>query len=154
MECNFPVRISLLQFVIFVGLTVASQKLRAEDAMVLVADKNSPIEDISILDIRKSYLAISVTIDNKTIRPLRRRDDQRLNQIFLQSILAMSQRSYERRLLSLMLKFGVPRPIEVDDRDELLTLLVGDPYAITYMWRSNADANPDVKTIKVLWQEP
>lgn len=154
MERSFPVRMQVLQFLILVGLAVSVQTSSANEAMVLVADKDSPIENISMLEIRKAYLAISVTIVGHAIRPLRRRDDERLNQVFLQSIMAMSQRSYERRLLSLTLKFGVPRPMEVDDLEELFILLAKNPYTIAYMWRVDADANPNVKTIKVLWQEP
>jgi len=126
---------------------------RADDAVVLVTLSDSPVEDISTLNIRKAYLGIIVTIEGNTIRPLRRREDRRLNTIFLQSVIAMSQNSYERRLLSMMLKFGTPRPDEVDTRDELVEYLEDNPFAISYMWRSDADAESRVKTIMVLWQE-
>ncbi len=102
---------------------------------------------------RKIYFGISVSVDGHTIRALRRRDDERLNQIFLQSVIAMSQRSYERRLLSLALRFGTPRPVEIKSRDELLRLLAENPSTIAYMWKSNAEADPRVKIIRVLWQE-
>ena len=154
MERRISVSMRVLQFLILVGLTISVQDSSADDAMVLVVDKDSPIENVSMLDIRKAYLAISVTIDGHAIHPLRRRDDERLNEIFLQSIMAMSHRSYERRLLSMMLKFGAPRPTEADDREELLNLLARGPYTIAYMWRIDADADSNVKTIKVLWQEP
>ena len=154
MERRISVSIRGLKFLILVGLTISIQDSMADDAVVLVADKDSPIETVSLLDIRKAYLAILVTIDGNAIQPLRRHDDDRLNQIFLQSTMAMSRRSYERRLLSLTLKFGLPRPMEVDDREGLRSLLASGPYAIAYMWRTDADADPNVKTIRVLWQEP
>jgi hypothetical protein len=125
----------------------------ADVAVVLVTSRDSPIQSISSLDIRKVYLGISVTTDGNTIRALRRRDDERLNQIFLQSVIAMSERSYERRLVSLMLKFGTPRPVEVDSSDELLESLVTIPSSIAYMWKSDAEADSRVRIIGVLWQE-
>ncbi len=146
-------RFRVTQLLIIAALTLASHASAEDAAVVLVTGADSPIEDISSLDMRKIYFGISVSVEGRTIRALRRRDDERLNQIFLQSVIAMSQRSYERRLLSLVLKFGTPRPAEVKSRDELLRFLVGNPSTIAYMWKSNAEADPRVKIIRVLWQE-
>jgi hypothetical protein len=125
----------------------------AADAVVLVTSSDSPITEVSSLDTRKAYLGISVTIAGGTVRPVRQRDDSRLNLIFLQSVIAMSQRSYERRLLSMMLKYGTPRPTEVRDREALIKVLEGNPHAIGYMWASDAESDRRVRKVKVLWQE-
>jgi len=125
----------------------------AEEAVVLVVGIDTTIEEISLLDIRKAYLGISVSLGGGTVRPLRRDDDERLNNIFMQSVIAMSERSYERRLLSLMLRFGTPRPEEIDNRDQLIRRLAERPFSIAYMWKSEAEADARVKVIKVLWQE-
>lgn len=153
MECRISVSVRVAQFLMISALVLAASTSRADVAVVLVTNQDSAIETISSLDIRKVYLGISVTNDGNIIRALRRRDDERLNQIFLQSVIAMSQRSYERRLLSLVLKFGTPRPEEVDDRNELLELLARHPSSIAYMWKSEAESNPSVKIIRVLWQD-
>ena len=153
MECGIPVRVRLLQLLTLTVLTFVAQTSRAEVAVVLVTHKDSPIQDISSLDVRKAYLAMSVTVDGNSVRAIRRRDDERLDQIFLQYVIAMSQRSYERRLLSLVLKFGTPRPKEVDDSDELFESLVSIPSSIAYMWKSDAEADSRVRIIGVLWQE-
>jgi len=153
MECCISVRVRISQLLTLTALTLVAQASLAEVAVVLVTYKDSPIQSISSLDIRKVYLGISVTVDGNTIRALRRRDDERLNRIFLQSVIAMSERSYERRLLSLMLKFGTPRPAEVDDSDELLESLATIPSSIAYMWKSDAEADSRVRIIGVLWQE-
>jgi len=153
MECCISVRVRISQLLILTALTFVAQTSLADVAVVLVTYKDSPIQSISSLDIRKAYLGISVTIDGNTIRALRRRDDERLNQIFLQSVIAMSERSYERRLVSLMLKFGTPRPAVVDDSDELLESLVTIPSSIAYMWKNEAELDPRVRIIGVLWQE-
>ena len=153
MECCISVRVRISQLLILTALTFVAQMSLADVAVVLVTSRDSPIQSISSLDIRKVYLGISVTTDGNTIRALRRRDDERLNQIFLQSVIAMSERSYERRLVSLMLKFGTPRPVEVDSSDELLESLVTIPSSIAYMWKSDAEADSRVRIIGVLWQE-
>ena len=153
MECRVSVRVRGAQILIISALALMATTARAEVAVVLVADKDSPIESVSSLEIRKIYLGITVTIGGDVIRAIRRRDDERLNQIFLQSVIAMSQRSYERRLLSLVLKFGTPRPAEVDSHDELLELLETHSSSIAYMWKSEAETDSRVKIIRVLWQE-
>lgn len=153
MECSISVRTRFAQVLIFLATAFTAQAFAEDVAVVLVTGKDSPIESISSLEIRKAYFGISVTIDGNTVRALRRRDDEQLNQIFLQSVIAMSQRSYERRLLSLTLKFGTPRPLEVRDREELLKFLERNPSAIAYMWKSNAESNSRVRIIRALWQE-
>ena len=153
MERRIPVRNRGAQWVLLVAMMSSMAASWAEDAVVLVTVSDGPITDISSLDIRKAYLGISVTIAGSTVRPLRQQDDDRLNLIFLQSVVAMSQKSYERRLLSMMLKFGTPRPSEVDDLEDLIETLVRNPNAIGYMWKSDAESDSRIRTIKVLWQE-
>ena len=153
MEHCIPVRKLGLQLSLLLAMALSMTAAWANDAVVLVTSSDSPIADISSLDIRKTYLGISVTIAGNTVRPVRQRDDSRLNLIFLQSVIAMSQRSYERRLLSMMLRFGTPRPTEVDDRESLIEVLERNPHAIGYMWASDADSDRRVRKVKVLWQE-
>lgn len=153
MERRISVKVRDTYFLTFVAIALSAQASWADSAVVLVTAKDSPIESFSSLDIRKVYLGISVTVDGSAVRALRRPDDEHLNQIFLQSVMAMTQRSYERRLLSLVLKFGTPRPVEVDSHQELLKLLARNPSSITYMWKREAESDSRIKIIRVLWQE-
>ena len=148
-----PVRKLGPQLLLGLAMMLSMTAAWADDTMVLVTSSESPITDISSLDIRKAYLGISVRIAGSTVRPIRQQEDDRLNLIFLQSVIAMSQKSYERRLLSMMLKFGTPRPGEADNREALIETLQGNPYAIGYMWKSGAESDPRIKTVKVLWQK-
>jgi len=152
-EHGIPVRRIGVQLSLVMAMMLSVTASWASDALVLVTSSDSPITDISSLDIRKTYLGISVTIAGSTVRPVRQQDDSRLNLIFLQSVIAMSQRSYERRLLSMMLKYGTPRPTEVDDREALIEMLERNPHAIGYMWESDARSDSRVRKVKVLWKE-
>jgi len=121
--------------------------------VVLVAGENSPIENLSPLELRKAYFGIVVRYDNQIIRPFRNSSDSQLNRIFLQSVVAMSEGSYERRLFSLTLKSGRPRPKEFTDQDDLVRALREYPHSISYMWRSDVERSIGIKVIKLLWQE-
>ena len=146
-------RVQLAKLLIAVLITLSAESSWAEASVVLVTGKDSPVEQLSSLDIRKAYLGILVRMEDITVHPIRRRDDERLNQIFLQSVIAMSQKSYERRLLSLVLRFGTPRPVIVSDHEALVQELASRPIAIGYMWKRDAEADDRVRIIKVLWQE-
>jgi hypothetical protein len=125
----------------------------AAQQVVLVTGENSPIENLSPLELRKAYFGIVVRYDDQIIRPFRNSSDSRLSQIFLQTVVAMSERAYERRLFSLTLKSGRPRPEEFTDQDNIVRALRKYPYGISYMWRSDAERAIGIKVIKLLWQE-
>lgn len=153
MEHGPEVRKLGLQLLLGVVLLIPMTASWGQDTVVLVTSSDSSITDISTLDIRKAYLGITVSMSGNTVRPLRQREDDRLNLIFLQSVIAMSEKSYERRLLSMMLKYGNPRPDELGSREALIGRLERNLFTIAYMWQSDAEADPRVKIVKVLWQE-
>ncbi len=135
------------------SLALCWTAVRGAEQVVLVAGENSPIENLSPLECRKAYFGIVVRYDNQIIRPFRNSSDPQINEIFLQSVVAMSEHSYERRLFSLTLKSGRPRPEEFTDQDDLVRALREYPYSVSYMWRSDAERSIGIKIIKVLWQE-
>jgi len=127
--------------------------VRAAQQVVLVTGENSPIENLSPLELRKAYFGIVVRYDDQIIRPFRNSSDSQLNRIFLQTVVATSERTYERRLFSLTLKSGRPRPEEFTDQDDIVRALRKYPYGISYMWRGDAERAIGIKVIKLLWQE-
>lgn len=151
MERRFSMK-PVLTLLLFVVLLLSIRAIPAEQEVVLVVAHNSPIVELSALDIRKVYLGVSVTVDGHSIRSYRLNNDQRLNQIFMQSVIAMSEKSYERRLLSLTLKYGRPRPTEVDSPVMLMEFLKRNPLGIGYMWKSDAEKDAEIRIVKVLWQ--
>lgn len=143
-------RIATIVLVWLLSLGVAHA---AGAAVVLVTASDNGLENIDSLSIRKAYLGVPTQVRGRRVTPIRRKDDARLDEIFMQAVMAMSEKSYERRLLSLSLKFAVPRPVEVTDTQQLLRTLTGKPMAISYMWQSEAEADGRVRIIRVLWQE-
>lgn len=111
------------------------------------------MEDISALDVRKAYLGVTVRADGSRLTPILMRGDEKLEGIFYQSVVAMSKKSYERRRLSLALKYGTPRLDEVDELSAVSEALRREECAITYMWEHDAETLPGVKTIRLLWQD-
>lgn len=135
------------------GIMLCLEVLGAERKVVLVAGATSPLHDLDSLELRKIYLGFPVKRDGHTVSGVRNTGDEDLNRIFLQSVVAMSEKSYLRRLLSLPLRHGTPRPSEYGRPRRLLDALLSDPYSVTYMWKDTAALSPDVKTLRVLWQQ-
>jgi hypothetical protein len=80
------------------------------------------------------------------------RGDDMLSQIFYQSIVAMSQKSYERRALSMALKFGTPRPVVFDDIETAADAVLQLECSVLYLWKEDADSLDGIRIIKLLWQ--
>lgn len=123
------------------------------DTVVLVTGEDCPVDEISALDVRKAYLGVTVKADGWQLRPILMRGDDRLESIFYQSVVAMSKKSYERRRLSLALKYGTPRLDEFDDLPAVTDAIRSEECAITYMWGHQAESLPGIKTIRLLWQD-
>jgi len=135
------------------GIMLCMEVAVAGHQAVLVTSSTSPIQDIDSLELRKLFLGFNVTRDGKFVKGLRNTEDDDLNSIFLQSVVAMSEKSYERRHLSLTLRKGIPRPLEYDKSENLLKALSKNPYSVSYMWKESAEDNPDLKILRVLWEQ-
>jgi hypothetical protein len=124
----------------------------AEHQVVLVADASSPLQHLNSLELRKIYLGFPVERDGKFVKGLRNTHDRELNEIFLQTVVAMSEKSYTRMLLSRALRHGIPRPAEFDEPENLLDALSSNPYSVTYVWKETADRTSNVKILEIIWQ--
>jgi hypothetical protein len=124
----------------------------AERSVVLVTNDHCSISKLSNLEIRKAYLGVTVSVGGQAIRPLRLAGDPELDQVFFQTIVAMSEKSYERRALSLALKFGTPRPTAHESVEQALATLERTPCGVLFLWAEDARRSNNTKTIRVLWQ--
>lgn len=124
----------------------------ADRTVVLVTGESCPVEKLDPLDVRKVYLGITVSLNGNHIRPLRFTGDEQLNRIFFQSIVAMSRKSYEKRALSLALRFGTPRPPEISDLDMALGIVRRIDCSIVYAWSDELTGRDGIKILQPLWR--
>ena len=144
------VRVMLLCcIVILLSMEVAG----ADRKVVLVAASTSPLHNLDSLELRKIYLGFTVKRDGKIVKGLRYTEDKNLNSIFLQTVVAMSEKSYKNRLLSLTIRQGTPRPAEYNKFEDLLAALSAKPYSVSYMWKDDAVGSSKVKILRVLWHQ-
>ena len=152
MECGDPV----MRWAITTLLLAASCLWPAAHAknhsVVLITNDQCPVSELTNLDIRKAYLGITVSVDGQAIRPLRMVGDPELDRVFFQTIVAMSEKSYERRALSLAIKFGTPRPAEHESLEQALAALQRQSCGVLFLWAADVKMSHNTRTIKVLWQ--
>jgi hypothetical protein len=121
--------------------------------VVLVTNSSCPIDTISSLELRKIYFGIKVKHNHIYIKGIHNLSNDQLDNIFLQTVVAMSSKSYQRRLLAQSLNIGRPRIAKFSDIETLLTELRKIPCNVTYMWENKANEFDDLKIIKLLWQK-
>lgn len=124
----------------------------SDDEVVLVTNEQDPDFSLSTLDLRKLFLGFTLLHDGHALQPIRNRSDERLDQVFLQYVMAMSADAYERRLLSWSLQQGRPRPREVKSKDEFGEVLHNTRHGVSFAWRSDLDGVTGVHVVKVLWR--
>ena len=136
-----------------IGILLSLAVVAAERQVVLVASSTSPLHNLDSLELRKIYLGFTVKRNGKIVKGLRYTEDKNLNSIFLQTVVAMSEKSYKNRLLSLTLRQGTPRPARFNNSKDLLYALSVNPYSVSYMWKDDADLLSEVKILRVLWHQ-
>jgi hypothetical protein len=120
---------------------------------VLVVRADSPVSDLDSVTVRKLFLGVPVLINGRHLHPIRNRSDSRLDQIFLQEIVAMSQSAYDRQILIGVNRQGWLRPEEIDSQSRVLERVLSDANAVGYMWQRDVVHNPQIRVIRVLWTE-
>ena len=125
----------------------------AFESVVLVVRADSPVQDLSSVEVRKLFLGFPVLVDGKVLHAIRNRSDLRLDDIFLQQIVAMSQEAYDRQILVGLNRQGWVRPAEVGSVVRVIEDLYADPQAVSYMWLRDVEHNPRLKVLRTLWGE-
>lgn len=143
-------RRALLLLVLLFGASFASAN---SQSVVLVVRADSSVVDLDPLTVRKLFLGVPVLINGSPLRAIRNRSDARLDEIFLQEIVAMSQSAYERQILIGVNRQGWVRPQEVQTNSRALEREYADPNTVTFMWQRDVAHDPKLRVIRVLWTD-
>lgn len=125
-----------------------------ERAVVVVAAQDSPIESITPRQVRLSFLAVPVRVEDVLIKPVLNTGDSLLHEVFLQKAIYLSDQHYRRQIVSQIFRSGGARPAEARDSRQLVELLLQAPERISYMWQRDARIHNELKVLQVLWQGP
>ena len=152
MERGIPVKLSHVRTLFLSVLVCGYADVYAKEKVVLVTSQACPISTLSSLDLRKIFLGFKLRRDGLVIRAYRNLSDARLEQIFLQAVVAMSKKSYRRRLLWLRLNYGNPKISEFQVPEDFIDQLKTSPCGVTYMWEDSVPSTSGLKILDTLWQ--
>ena len=121
--------------------------------LLLVCDTNSNLSYLSPTEIRKLFLNVPVIKNGVQLKPLRNVSDPLISDIFLQKVIFMSKRSYERKLLSRIFRYGGKNIPIYSEIHKLKAKLHLTPEAVTYMWSDQVEQDNSLKSLGVLWED-
>jgi hypothetical protein len=125
----------------------------APERVVLVVAASNPVKTLDAIDLKRLFLGIPVVSAGRNLHALLNESSERLQLIFQQHVVGMSQPTYERRLLQLTLEQGRRMPESFLSNDKLLEVLAADSSAVSYAWASTVEGNPRLRVVRELWRE-
>lgn len=142
-------------FILLLGLCVASNNGLAQSEprqLVLVCSAELPATSLTHTEVRQLFLGMPTEKNGVDFTPLRNSSDPLITEVFLQKIIFMSKRNYERQLATRVFRLGGARPAVYSNVSELRDALRQSPGAVSYMWAKDVLQDDDLKSIGVLWQ--
>lgn len=144
------IRVSLFTILSLI-VVLTTSALPQTKRLVLVTGTQSTLPELTLNQIRRIYLGHDLR--GTAITPLSNQSDDLLFEVFLQKVIFLSERDYERRLITRTFQTGDRRPpIYVKERD-LLRSLERQSGSVTFMWEETASRYPQLRVVKVLWSE-
>ena len=138
---------------VLLALVVAVMPAFGDEELVLIVSADSKILQLDSLEVRKLFLGLTVTHDGHRLRPVLNEANARINDIFLQNVVSMSDITYDRRLLRLALQQGRTQPTAFKDTSLLIQAVGADPNAVSYAWAKDVAHDSRVRIVRVLWQD-
>ncbi|MDB6162023.1 MAG: hypothetical protein JWO04_5729 [Gammaproteobacteria bacterium] len=139
---------------LLIGLWISLHATAAHaDSVVLIVSASSPIQKLRSADLRKLFMGFDVIDGDVPLRAVRNRSDPRLDEIFLQNIVDLSELVYERELLARKLQNAASLPAEYRDEPLLLDAVARDPRAVSFAWSKSALTRSDIRVLRTLWHD-
>jgi hypothetical protein len=142
-----------VQWLLAALLSLAGAAPVRADSVVLIVSARSPVHELGSGELRKLFMGFRVVSAGTELRAARNRSDSRLDKIFLQNVVALSELMYERQLLARQLREAGVVPADFVSDDKLLDEVASDPRTVSYAWASEAAKRSDVRVVRVLWHD-
>ena len=123
------------------------------ERVVLITSADSSISQLDSLEVRKLFLGMTVTHDGTRLRPLLNEADPRIQSVFLQNVVSMTDMIYDRRTLRLALQGGRSLPIIYTDAAMLINAVAADPTAVSFAWTKDVQHDKRIRILRVLWHD-
>jgi hypothetical protein len=123
------------------------------ERLVLIVSADSRVEQLDSLEVRKLFLGMTVEHNGTRLRPLLNQSDEKVKEVFLQNVVAMTDSTYDRRILRLALQHGDLLPTVYVDVAQLLAAVEADPSAVSFAWYRDVAQDRKIRVLRVLWHD-
>ncbi len=140
----------VLVFSVF--LLTGASSVNSEDLRLFLVTKNENTPPaLSKNELRSLFLGIPVYRNNNKLEPLINKSDERCYQTFLQSVLGMSNKRYERVQASMLDQAEMTVPPVYTDLDKLMFDLKKKNSAISFVFLEKELADDSLNVVQEIW---
>ena len=132
---------------------VSGARVAHADSVVLIVSASSSVQQLGSVELRKAFMGFDVVVAGTSLRAARNRSDARLDKIFFQNVVDLSELVYERQILSRKLQKAATLPVEFADETRLLEAVARDPRLVSYAWATAVAKRSDVRILRILWND-
>lgn len=141
-----------LSFAAFiVSISASSSVYAGERELVLVTGKTSAEFSLNRKEVRLLFMGLPILKNEQRIIPLINASNSLTYEVFLQKIIHMSAKIYERRLTAKVFRLGSRKPIKYYNQKKIITELKTNKNTVSFMWKASLRNNTSVKIIGNLW---
>ncbi len=141
-----------LVFSLLLLCNIVSTGAAAEKKMVLVMSADTGVLSLNQSEVRQLFFGGTIIKDGVRLEAIINDSDPLLYEVFLQKIVFMSARAYERKLISRVFRKGGRRVVLASSLASLANDLVANRRRISFMWEEDARALPGIAVIGELWR--
>ena len=142
---------SILMFSLLLHLNMLAVATASEKNMVLVVATGAGHLELNRSEIRQLFFAGAIIKDGTRLEAVINDSTPLLYEVFLQKIVFMSARAYERKLISRVFRRGGRRVVLASSLESLEKDLVANPGWVSFMWEEHARTLPGITVIGQLW---
>jgi hypothetical protein len=139
--------------IFLVLLLSASIPVSAAEELVLIVSTHSEVDQLDSPLVRRLFLGLTVTQHGNRLRPVLNEADPEVKELFLQTIVSMSDSTYDRYVLRLALAQGRTQPTVYRNNAELINAVAADPTVVGYVWARDVAHDPRVRILRIVWHD-
>jgi hypothetical protein len=139
--------------VFLVLLLSAAVPVFSAEELVLIVSTRSDVDQLDSPLVRRLFLGLTVTQHGNRLRPALNEADPEIKELFLQTIVSMSDSTYDRYVLRLSLLQGRTQPTVYRNNAELINAVAADPTVVGYVWAKDVAHDPRIKILRVVWHD-
>lgn len=119
--------------------------------VVLVSSAKQPLQAFTRKELRLLYLGYAVIKNEQQYEPIINATQKQIYKGFLQKVMFMSEKNYERQLITRVFRRGGEQPGKFSSHNELIANLKMKPNRITFVRLNFAMQDDDIQVVQQLW---